>query len=49
MIVEFIKDFANYKVGEVFDCSEDIANMLINQEQVAIEKVEKIVKKKVTK
>ncbi|CAB4128560.1 hypothetical protein UFOVP104_49 [uncultured Caudovirales phage] len=49
MIVEFIKDFANYKVGDFFDCSEDIANMLINQEQVAIEKVEKIVKKKVTK
>lgn len=47
MIVEFIKDFANFKVGEVFDCSLDLANMLINQEQVAIEKVDKkkIVKK----
>ena len=46
MIVEFIKDFANFKVGEVFDCSLDIAKMLINEEQVAIEKVVKKAVKK---
>lgn len=34
--IEFIKDFANKKAGETFECDLSLASQLVRQEKVAI-------------
>lgn len=34
--VEFIKDFANKKKGDTFECDSMLANQLVNSDKVAI-------------